>query len=69
MRGQQRQGSATCACTIGKRHSIGPLPPRTGNAPNVLSRFSLTMEGRDLLSPMSQAAAWPDNSIGLTGRP
>jgi hypothetical protein len=65
-RGQQHQGSATCASTSDRQHITGPPPRRTGSEPNVPSHFCLSPDGRGLpLSATSQATAWPHSGIGL----
>ena len=66
--GQAEKGPATCASTSGKQHSTGLPPPRPGSEPNMPSRFSPSLDRRGLLlSPLSQATAWPPSSIGVVG--
>jgi hypothetical protein len=65
-KGQPRPGSATWPSTSGKQHTTGPPPPRTGSEPNVPNRFYPSLNRRNMLSPISQATAWPDSSTGLT---
>jgi len=69
-RGQQRQGSATCACASGRQYSTGPLPPPTGSEPNVPSHFSPNPGGPGLpLSSMSHPTARPHNGTGPHWKP